>query len=280
MLITEQKIAALQQAARTSPEYAGITPLFIALYQYISGREGQTGITVNLSAINRGERTGNGFPLVSPGDLSFDREILITFLMGIVSVLELHGQEGDLELDRIAQGLSSGSLVPEPLLLAILERRRAPLDEAAVSCGVPAPLLEYVFEIPLKTALELTASDCSDADFADWHENICPVCGARPAMAELTGEEGRRRLSCSTCFCSWLFKRIQCPSCGCEDAEKLSYFSAGEGPTRVDTCRACSRYIKTRDSRKGGSDVPLEVEDLLTMHLDLLASREGFERGK
>jgi len=53
-----------------------------------------------------------------------------------------------------------------------------------------------------------------------------------------------------------------------------------EGATRVDTCQACSRYIKTRDSRKGGVDVPLEVEDLLTIHLDLLASREGFERGK
>jgi len=99
-------------------------------------------------------------------------------------------------------------------------------------------------------------------------------------MAELTGEEGHRRLCCSSCFYTWPFKRIKCPSCGCEDAEKLSYFTAGEGPTRVDTCTACSRYIKTRDTRKGGQDVPLEVEDLLTIHLDLLASREGFERGK
>jgi FdhE protein len=31
-------------------------------------------------------------------------------------------------------------------------------------------------------------------------------------------------------------------------------------------------------ARKGGQDVPLEVEDLLTIHLDLLATREGFER--
>jgi FdhE protein len=43
---------------------------------------------------------------------------------------------------------------------------------------------------------------------------------------------------------------------------------------------ACSRYIKTRDSRKGGVDVQLEVENLLTIHLDMLATREGFERGK
>lgn len=55
---------------------------------------------------------------------------------------------------------------------------------------------------------------------------------------------------------------------------------AGNGVTRVDTCKACSRYIKTRDSRKGAADIPLDLEDLLTMHLDLLAAREGFERGK
>lgn len=280
MPTTELKIAALQKAAVTYPEYASITPLFVAIYEYVSGRESKTGITVDISGINRAERTENGFPLVSPAELSIDREMLITFLMGIISVLEKHGKEGDEALDSIAQAISSGQLDPEPLLLAILERRRGPLDEAAASLGVPAPLVEYVFEIPLKTALEGCAAGFPEDAFAGWQENVCPVCGARPGMAELKGEEGRRRLSCSACFYRWPFKRMQCPSCGCEDAEKLSYFTAGEGATRVDTCRACSRYIKTRDSRKGEADVPLEVEDLLTIHLDLLASREGFERGK
>jgi FdhE protein len=212
--------------------------------------------------------------------MSVDRESLIIFLMGVVSVLEQQGNEAGEALDRIAQALSSGQLDQEPLLQAILERNRGPLDEAALALDVPAPLLEYILEIPLKTALEQCASDFSEDAFDDWQENVCPVCGGRPGMAELTGEDGRRRLCCSTCFYTWPFKRIKCPSCGCEEADKLSYFTAGEGPTRVDTCSACSRYIKTRDTRKGGQDVPLEVEDLLTIHLDLLATREGFERGK
>jgi FdhE protein len=99
-------------------------------------------------------------------------------------------------------------------------------------------------------------------------------------MAELSGEDGKRQLSCSACYFKWPFKRMKCPSCGSEDTDSFSYFTAGEGPTRVDTCKACSRYIKTRDSRKGNADIPLEVEDLLTIHLDLLATQEGFERGK
>jgi len=280
MPTTQQKIVALQQAVITNPEYAAIAPLFAAVYEYVAGREGQTGIMVDLSAINRSERTGNGFPLISPAELSIERDALIPFLMGIVSVLEQQGKAGEEALDRVAQALSSEQLDPESLLHAILERRRGPLDEAALRLDVPAPLLEYILEIPLKTALERCASDFSEDAFADWQENVCPVCGARPGMAELTGEEGRRRLCCSACFYTWPFKRLKCPSCGCEDAEKLSYFTAGEGPTRVDTCSACSRYIKTRDSRRGGGDVPLEVEDLLSIHLDLLASGEGFERGK
>lgn len=280
MPTTEQKIDALKNAAETFPEYAAITPLFIAVYEYVAGKEDQTGITIDVSRINRADRTDNGFPLISPTEISVDRETVIVFLMGVISVLEQQGKEGDEALDRIAQALSSGRLEPEPLLLAIFERRRAPLDEAAISFDVPAPLIEYIFEIPLKAALECCAAGFTADAFAGWGENICPICGARPGMAELSGEEGRRHLSCSACFYQWPFKRIKCPSCGCEDAEKLSYFTAGEGSTRVDTCKACSRYIKTRDSRKGSSDAPLEVEDLLTIHLDLLASKEGFERGK
>jgi FdhE protein len=146
--------------------------------------------------------------------------------------------------------------------------------------GVPSPLLEYVCEIALKTALEHfsegVAPDVSDG----WQEGYCPVCGSRAGMAELSGEEGKRSLFCSACTFRWAFKRLQCPFCGNDEVETLSYFVAGEGATRVDTCTVCSRYIKTRDSRKGNADVPLDVEDLLTIHLDLLAAREGFERGK
>jgi FdhE protein len=197
-----------------------------------------------------------------------------------VGVLHQQGTQGEVALDRIARALTSEAIDPKPLLLAILERRRGPLEEVSLALDVPAPLLEYLFEIPCKTSLELFAAGFGADAFPGWQENICPVCGARAGMAELVGEEGRRQLCCSACSYAWPFRRMKCPSCGCEDAEKLSYFTAGAGATRVDTCRNCSRYIKTRDARKGGSGVPLEVEDLLTIHLDLMASREGFERGK
>jgi FdhE protein len=134
--------------------------------------------------------------------------------------------------------------------------------------------------VPLKAALEGVAEGLDPARFEGWKEGYCPVCGSRAGMDELSGEEGHRRLSCSACFFRWPWPRIRCPYCGNDDPETVSYFTAGEGPVRVGVCRKCSRYIKTRDARLGNASVPMEAEDLATLHLDLLAGREGFERGK
>lgn len=280
MTSTADKLTALRAAAAASPEYADILPFFSGLYEYISGHEHETGITVRLEGISVHQRISNKFSLVSVLDLEIDRKQSAKFIGGIIQVLSAAGREGRQELVQIETALETGVLDPEPLFAAILERRRALLDEAAAAAGAPPPLLEYLFEIPLRTALELAASTVAAGSFDGWEEGHCPFCGSRAGMAELVGDEGRRSLSCATCSTVWPFKRLKCAYCATENVDDLSYFTAGEGPTRVDTCKACSRYIKTRDSRLGGGDIPLEVQDLLTIHLDLLASREGFERGK
>jgi FdhE protein len=277
---TEQKISALKQAAQSSPEYAEIVPLFIGIYDYIRGREKQTGITIELSTVDPAEKIEKGFPLLNPSDLRVNVEQTVEFMRGIIEVLSRKGLENSEYLQKIGMALQEGTIDPATLFGAILERRRAPIDDISGVLTVPAPLVEYVFELPLRVALENFSAGFGAEDFSRWQESICPICGSRPGMAELAGEEGRRMLSCSACSFNWQFKRLACAYCGCDDPEKLSYFTAGEGATRVDTCKDCSRYIKTRDGRKGGSDVPLEVEDLLTIHLDLLASREGYDRGK
>lgn len=279
MTTTDLKLSALQQAAASSPEYAEIVPLFIAVYQYARDHQGETGLTV-VSAGDRRHRTDQGFPLLTPTDLRVDVPQNLAYLGGLVAVLRSIGQENEQYLQQIGAALALAQLDPFSIYAAILERRRAPLLDLSAALSVPAALLEYIFELPLKTALESFSAGYAADDFTGWQEGFCPVCGSRAGMAELSGEEGRRLLACSACAFQWPFTRIKCAFCGCEEPQKLSYFTAGEGGTRVDTCTGCSRYIKTRDSRKANSDVPLEIEDLLTIHLDLLASREGFERGK
>lgn len=280
MSTTTEKLTSLNAAAADAPEYAEIVPLFIGLYGYLNGRETETGIRITLAGVNFNERLGNGFPLLSPQEMSVDQHLASQFLGGVIAELAKGGREGHSELGKVQAALNEQRLDLPQLFPAVLERRRAPLDEAAVAVDVPGPLLEYLLEIPLRTALELSAAGIGSGTFAQWDAGNCPFCGSRAGMAELVGEEGQRFLSCATCATCWSFKRLKCPYCGTEDGEKLTYFTADDGPCRVDLCTACSRYIKTRDARKGNGHVPLEIEDLLTIHLDLLAVREGYERGK
>ena len=275
----ERKIKALAEAVENAPEYKEVTPLFESLFRYMDGREQKTGISVTTHD-NVQERIASGFPVISAADLETDDNSMATFLAGIIEILKNHGKGAEEYLDRLSAHIASGETDFLPLMQAMLERRRDPVDKFAQALDIPSPLIEYIFEIPLKASLESFADGITPGDVSGWQEPLCPVCGSRPGMAELVGEEGKRFLCCSTCSFLWPFKRLKCPSCGCEDPESLGYFTIGDGAVRVDTCKECSRYIKTRDSRKGNSDVPLDVEDLLSIHLDLLASREGFERGK
>lgn len=275
-----RKIESLQDAAQRSPEYATITPLFVELFRYLDTTAGQTGISVTARQEFLAENLAHGFPLIAPENLTVDTVSCTAFLEGAITVLSRVGNEGADDLVRIREAINAGRLDLKAIFRSILERRRGELDEAALALNVPAALLEYIFEIPLKAALELFAAGVPGDGLESWTEGYCPVCGSRAGMAELAGEEGKRYLCCSACCFRWPFRRLQCPYCGNEESEKLSYFVAGDGATRVDTCKACSRYIKTRDTRKGNADIPMDVEDLLTIHLDLLASREGFERGK
>lgn len=277
---TVKKLEYLDKASREHPEYREILDVFQELYSFIEGNEGKTGIRFEIPGNLRKERESGGFPRIMPESVRVDREKAVSFLSGVIDTMRRVGKEGKKELGNIEDSLKSGALDLQAVFAACLGRERGVVEEAAREISAPSPLLEFVLEVPLKTALEQFADSADPADFEGWEEGYCPVCGSRAGMDELVGEEGKRFLSCSTCFLKWPFKRLKCPYCGNEDPGTLSYFTAGDEPTRVGVCRKCSRYIKTRDSRKGNADVPLEVEDLTTMHLDLLAGKEGFERGK
>ncbi len=277
---TAGKLEGLEKLSRERPEYREILSVFRALYGFVAGNEEATGISFAVPAASRAERVAAGLPLIAPDAVRVDAEAASTFLTGIVAVMGRVGTEGRSELAALGRAVADGALDLPALFAAILSRERGVLADAAARIAVPPALLEFVLEFPLKTALEDVASSLEPGAFEGWAEGYCPVCGGRAGMDELVGEEGRRYLSCSGCFFKWPYKRIKCPYCGTEDPAVLSYFAAGEGPTRVGVCRACSRYIKTRDSRAGSSDVPLDVEDLATLHLDLMAAKEGFERGR
>jgi len=98
-----------------------------------------------------------------------------------------------------------------------------------------------------------------------------------PKIGHLVDKEGKRHLFCSQCGFEWRFRRVKCPFCGNEEQQTLSYFTVeGDERYRVDVCDVCKRYIKTLDFRNVGEEAILDVEDVATLHLDMLAHEEGY----
>lgn len=111
-----------------------------------------------------------------------------------------------------------------------------------------------------------------------WSQGYCPICGKEPKIGEIRdGEEGKRYLFCHQCGYKWYFHRIKCPFCGNEEQHSLAYFEVeGEERYRVDVCNKCRRYIKTVELPKSSEEPNLDVEDIATLHLDMIASDEGY----
>ena len=87
-------------------------------------------------------------------------------------------------------------------------------------------------------------------------------------------------LICSLCGYSWKGIRMRCPFCETEDQKAHRYlFVEGDNTVRIDVCDACKKYIKTIDSRNMGQKIFPLLEHMGTLHLDILAQQEGYERG-
>ena len=68
------------------------------------------------------------------------------------------------------------------------------------------------------------------------------------------------------------------PFCENNEPKELGYFvSEEEEGFRLDFCKKCNHYIKTLDMRVIDSPAPLELENLITLHLDMLAHEQGFK---
>ncbi|MEA2014702.1 MAG: formate dehydrogenase accessory protein FdhE [Thermodesulfobacteriota bacterium] len=140
-------------------------------------------------------------------------------------------------------------------------------------------LLGFLVEESLRPALEVLSNKYKDVIAgSSWSEGYCPVCGREPKISEFREENGKRFLFCGQCGFEWQFKRVRCPFCGNEDQQTLAYFTIEEEEKyRVDVCNVCNKYIKAVDFRKTEKKPNLDVEDIATLHLDILADEEGYD---
>jgi FdhE protein len=158
-----------------------------------------------------------------------------------------------------------------------------PLDEEAAANAEGEEdsfdLVELFIEESIRPALEKVVERYGDAaGKSEWSEGYCPICGREPKIGEIRDDEGSRYLFCNQCGFEWHYRRIKCPFCGNEEQRTLAYFTIEEDERyRVDVCNECKRYIKMIDFRDSKEKADLDVEDIATLHLDMLANDEGYD---
>ncbi|MDO3377246.1 formate dehydrogenase accessory protein FdhE [Geoalkalibacter halelectricus] len=278
MEFIEQRRQRLTQLRRLRPQFSEIFDFYDGLYAFL-GRHKEAFVSIAPQAA--ASHFAQGFPLLTAESFTVDAEKLRAFLRGLIAVLRQHGRQGQEDLERIDAALAQGSLEHVPLIGAYAARDRARFATAAETLTCEAAVLEYIIGLACSFALHQAREAGLSAPSGEWHHGYCPLCGSVPVMGEIQGDEGRLNLHCGTCGQSWPGVRRGCSSCGNRDEKTLEYFTAGEEKAyRVNVCRKCDSYLKVVDSREAGLNLPMDLEDVATLHLDLLAQREGFTRGK
>ena len=218
-----------------------------------------------------------GFPLFSREDLPVDLKATSSLFTRVLDHLSSKKREDREALKKALERARTDGQWIEGTLKAFLARDEATIDATAQEVGLDSTVLKFVTTMALKPSLNTLRGLVSGAiQKGKWEYGYCPLCGSRPDMAYLD-EQGKRMLHCELCGFEWTYPRIQCPFCENSDSEELGYFmSEEEKGLRVDFCKKCNTYIKTIDLRVAEAPAPLELENLITLHLDMLAHEQGF----
>ena len=242
--------------------------------------ENRTVCNKEIFALNQAEaerRLKEGRPMINLRSDLFAEQEPKNYFLKLLGIIEKDNPEATTELHNtiINDNNAYTRLVRE--LFTLETGHLLKLDKNAEALNL-VPLFVHESLKPFFKTLAIKLK--SSIEKSDWNQGLCPVCSRPADLSLLREDEGRRSLFCLQCDYEWPYKRMQCPFCGEEDQQKLSYFTINDDSSekyRVNVCRRCRRYIKTVDTRKIDSAIDPEIENLITLHLDLQACKEDFK---
>jgi len=233
-------------------------------------------IPEDLLSVKRKEK----FPLIARKDFTVDIKASEALLREICQLAceanEVLAHAGV----KLMDALDRGTVDASTLLSKTLSEDDVYFDETAKSLEIDKEVLFFMAHGSIRPCLSLCAEQLATYIGKDtlWGKGYCPVCGNPPAISILRGE-GERFFFCSFCDHEWHSQRIYCPFCENKDQKTLHYFFSEEEEYRVNVCDKCKRYIKTIDTREIERPVYPFLEQIATLHLDMLAQNQGLQSG-
>jgi len=218
-----------------------------------------------------------GFPLINKEDFPLDLASSIELFQSLCQIGKEATSMMREDVQKIEDAIKDGKLYLDELL-----RKHSNPDyqnKIIEEMKINRMILNYLIHMSIQLSIHANVEKLKGhVDLKNWLKGYCPICGSYPQMSLLKGE-GQRFYLCSFCGFEWPGERLKCPFCENKDHESLHYFyEEGKEIYRVDVCDKCKQYIKTVDSRKIDYEPDLNLEDIATIHLDILASEKGFKR--
>lgn len=227
-----------------------------------------------------------GIPIFE--DEEFDIDIASTWQL-FDALCDIATSQNELlrdEIERIDKTVRKGLNLESPAFVGLREELFQQvahngldyINEISNAFSLNKDILTLLTINSVKPSIELTAHWLQHlVNIESWSGIRCPMCGSSPAISCLRGEEGRRVLFCSFCSTEWQGIRMMCYHCENTDYQTLRYFyTQEEEKYRIDVCDQCKHYLKTLEERKFDEEIVPSVEHIATLHLDILAAKEGY----
>ena len=218
-----------------------------------------------------------GFSLIQKEDFPVDIEASAKLFQALCQIGKDENPYMAERTRKIEEAVDNKKIDLKKLLKEGVKEQR--IEQVADELGLDKKVFSFLIQSSIRPSIEAGMEQLrNEIDPETWLKGYCPVCGSLPSLSLLKEEVGKRYLLCSYCSYEWRIDRLFCPFCNNKDQESLHYvFAEGEEAHRIDLCDKCHQYIETIDYRKLEELDPV-LEDLATLHLDILASQKGYKR--
>jgi FdhE protein len=241
-------------------------------------------VTINLTEDRARDKLHRGVPLLrNPDgwkggeDVSLDSAAIQSLMRELCRVIRPSEVRAG-SADAIATAIAQGKIDCAALVAAVLDGQAHTIREQAATLGIDGELLCTLLRFSLFPTLEQMAVQLTPLRMlVPWQQGYCPTCGSWPLLGEYRGLDQARWLRCGLCATEWQIDRLLCPFCGCRDHQALGYLHIEDDQQRrAATCEQCRCYNKTLATLTAIPPLELAVEDLATIHLDMIALERGY----
>jgi FdhE protein len=277
--IAPELAAALEQLdklAQSLPALRGAAALQSAILRAIY-RESPSAGTLDIPPERAAEKLRNGTPLLRGEVIPLDLPATERLLLRLCQVAREYADAPE-AARAIETALRRHDLDASTLVGQVLQGQIGAVREQAAGRDLDGELLCTLLRFSMLPALEQLTLQLAPLRAATrWEQGYCPHCGNWPLLGEFRGLEQSRVLRCGLCAAEWAIDRMLCPFCGNRDHNDLGYlYAEGNEQKRTATCERCGCYVKMLATLTAIPPAELAVEDLTTLHLDVIALDRGY----